>query len=220
MKKGIVWSYTKGEFVIFDHYYFSTLYNYLKENYNLEIPTRFNDIIKICKQNTFNTIIFNYPEKSFTSNQIQQLLELYRNGKTIIFLTYYNNEDNSSQISNQVLSKVGIQINHDEIIQEKNIHNNDKYLILTGSIHKKIKYNVKNILMPCSASVSILKKNSKYSYTELVKDGQNNKAIAIEVSSRGKIIAFGTCVFWDNFSISMYDNFQFTKNLLQYCTEV
>lgn len=212
-KKGIIWSYTKGEFVVFDHYYFSNLYKYITDNYSLEIPTKFNDLLKIAQKPEFKTIIFNYPEKTFTQKQIQQIIHLFQNGKNIIFLTYYKNEDNSSQIVNSVIQNLGITINYDEVTQEQEIHNNDKYLIITSKINDQLNKNVKNIIMPCTSSLKI-SPLSKYSYKVLVET--RNKIIAAEVNSKGKIIVFGTCVFWDNFSISMYDNFQFVKNLLNY----
>ncbi|MCS7243273.1 MAG: hypothetical protein RMJ36_00850 [Candidatus Calescibacterium sp.] len=219
MKKGIIWSYTKGEFVIFDHYYFSTLYNYINSNYKLEIPTKFNELIKIASQDEYKAIIFNYPEKSFTSRQIEALLELFYKGKTLVFLTYYKNEDRSSEIVNSILTKVGLKINYDEVLQLSNIHNNDKYLIITSQVSDKLKNGLKSVIMPCTSSIDIIEKEG-YVYDVLLRNDSGDKVIAAEVGKKGKIIAFGTCVFWDNFSISLYDNFQFTKKLINYCLEV
>jgi len=222
-KKGIIWSYTKGEFVVFDHYYFSILYDYLKNNYTLEIPTSFSTLLKLAKKNSlvdFNTIIFNYPEKRFTKRQIDNIIELFNMGKRIVFLTYYKNEDNSSYIANSILQKVGLYINNDEIIQNESIHNNDKYLIITDKINEKLKDNVEKIIIPCSSSISFKAKDN-YSYSPLVKTYSGDKIIAMEVTNNknGKIIAFGSCVFWDNFSIVLYNNFQFVKNLINYLLE-
>lgn len=220
MKKGIIWSYSKGEFVIFDHYYFSTLYQYINQNFKLEIPTKFSELLKIANKQDFELIIFNYPEKPFTNNQINSILELFNQGKKILFLTYYKNEDNSSQIVNSIISKVGLKINYDEVVDFHQNHNNDKYLITTSKIHDKLKSEVKKIIMPCTSTISI-EKNKDYIYEVLVKTESEEKIIAAQANNKkGKIIAFGTCVFWDNFSISLYDNFQFTKNLINYCLEV
>ncbi|MFN3478310.1 MAG: hypothetical protein ACK4ZM_02950 [bacterium] len=214
MNKKVIWSYTKGEFVVFDHYYFSILYQYLKSNYILEIPTNFNEIIRLVKNN-FDVIVFNYPEKFFTKNQKEAIHQLFEQGKKIIFLTYYKNEDKSSQIANEILEKYGLFINYDEVTQNQNIHNNDKYLITTKKIDKDLKKDVSKIILPCCSSIEI-KEKQNYKYKILVSSEENSKVLAAEIMGKGKIIAFGTCVFWDNFSIQMYDNFNFVKNLFSY----
>ncbi|MFN3995061.1 MAG: hypothetical protein ACK4GR_00820 [bacterium] len=214
MNKKIIWSYAKGEFVVFDHYYFSILYQYLKSNYILEIPTNFNKLIKLAK-NDFDVIVFNYPEKFFTKNQQEAIHQLFEQGKKIIFLTYYKNEDKSSQIANEILEKYGLFINYDEVTQNQNVHNNDKYLITTEKIDKDLKKGVSKIILPCCSSVKVNEKQN-YKYKILVRSEEDSKVLAAEVIGNGKIMAFGTCVFWDNFSIQMYDNFNFVKNLFRY----
>ncbi len=218
MRKGIIWSYTKGEFVIFDHYYFSKLYKYINTNYNLFIPTKFSSLLKAANNDNFNMIVFNYPEKPFTQNQIKSIINLFKNGKTILFLTYYKNEDNSSKIANSVLKNFGLSIRYDEITQKENIHDNDKYLVITSKIASNLKENVNKVIMPCASSIEIKEKKGM-EYKILLSSEEDNKVIAAEAKGKGRIIAFGTCVFWDNFSISMYDNLQFTKNLINYCME-
>jgi hypothetical protein len=218
-KNGLIWSYTKGEFVVFDHYYFSILYKYLKDNYELAIPTSFNSLKKMSKKENFNTIIFNYPEKKFTQSQLDELINLFDSGKRIVFLTYYKNEDNSSSISNTFLNKLGININYDELVQDEKVYNNDKYLLIIDDIDPVLGNQVSKILIPCTSTISI-KKKKDYQYKPLLKSN-SNKIVTVEVqnSNNGKVLAFGSCVFWDNFSIVLYDNFQFVKNLINYLVE-
>jgi hypothetical protein len=147
--KNVVWSYSKGEFVVFDHYYFSKLYSFLLKEYKLYIPTSFGDIFN----NDIDILVFNYPEIEFNDFEVQRILELFYKGKTILFLSYYNNEDNSSKICNKVLNQVGLNINYDEVTDEVNNVENDKYLLITSKVGDLLKGSVNKILFPCSSSI-------------------------------------------------------------------
>ena len=209
-KKSIIWSYTKGEFVVFDHYYFSKLYNFLLNNYNLYIPTAFDDIFNY----NFDMLVFNYPEKEFENYEISKILDLFYKGKLILFLSYYNNEDNSSQICNGVLNQVGININYDEVIDKINNIDNDEYLLVTSKVSDLLNKGVNKILLPCSSSISVIKKINDLDYLDLVLS-ENGETLVKGVfnTSGGGILAFGTCVFWDNFSLLKLDNMNFVDNL-------
>ncbi|MGB9638018.1 MAG: hypothetical protein ACP5RD_03735 [bacterium] len=212
--KNIVWSYTKGEFVVFDHYYFSKLYSFLSKEYNLYIPTFFDDIFN----HEIDIIVFNYPEIEFQDNEVQKILELFYNGKTILFLSYYNNEDNSSKICNKVLNRVGLNINYDEVIDKINNIENDEYLLVTSKVNDLLKKNVNKVILPCSSSIGIIGNNRDFKYIDLVLS-ENGVPLVKGVfnnNNNGKILAFGTCVFWDNFSLIKFDNFHFTKNIFHY----
>lgn len=212
-RKNIVWSYTKGEFVVFDHYYFSKLYSFLSKEYNLYIPTYFYDIFNY----KIDILIFNYPEIEFQDNEVEKILELFYNGKTILFLSYYNNEDNSSKICNKVLNKVGLNINYDEVIDDINNIENDKYLLITSRINDLLKENVNKIILPCSSSIDVLYNNKDFKYVDLVLSESGVPLVrGVFNNNNGKILAFGTCVFWDNFSLIKFDNFNFSKNIFCY----
>ncbi len=212
--KNVVWSYSKGEFVVFDHYYFSKLYSFLLKEYKLYIPTSFGDIFN----NDIDILVFNYPEIEFNDFEVQRILELFYKGKTILFLSYYNNEDNSSKICNKVLNQVGLNINYDEVTDEVNNIENDKYLLITSKISDLLKENVNKILFPCSSSVSVVNNYKEgINYVDLLlAENQVPLIKGAFNSNNGKIIAFGTCVFWDNFSIIQFDNFNFVKNIFAY----
>ncbi|MCX7870642.1 MAG: hypothetical protein N2485_03585 [bacterium] len=216
-KKSIIWSYTKGEFVVFDHYYFSKLYSFLLREYNIYIPTSFEDIFN----NNLDILVFNYPEIEFNDFEVQKILELFYQGKTILFLSYYNNEDNSSKICNKVLNKVGLNINYDEVVDEKNNLENDKYLLITSKVGELLKANVSKVFFACSSSISVfdnlLKQKNDIKYIDLLlsEDGVSLVKGAFN-NNNGKILAFGSCVFWDNFSLVKFDNFQFVKNIFSF----
>ncbi len=217
IKKNIVWSYSKGEFVVFDHYYFSKLYSFLLKEYNLYIPTSFEDIFN----NNLDILVFNYPEIEFNDFEVQRILELFYQGKTILFLSYYNNEDNSSKICNKVLNKVGLNINYDEVIDENNNLENDKYLLITSKVDDILKENVNKVLFACSSSVSVLdsllRKQEGIKYVDFLLSESEVPLVKGAINSNnGKILAFGSCVFWDNFSLIQFDNFQFVKNIFSF----
>jgi len=212
--KSVVWSYTKGEFVVFDHYYFSKLYSFLLKEYKLYIPTSFEDIFN----NDIDILVFNYPEIEFNDFEVQRILELFYKGKTILFLSYYNNEDNSSKICNKVLNQVGLNINYDEVTDELNNLENDRYLLITSKVEDLLKDSVSKVLFACTSSIGVVgdhKEGINYVDLLLAENGVPLIKGAFN-SNNGKIVAFGTCVFWDNFSIIKFDNFNFVKNIFGY----
>ncbi len=166
-------------------------------------------------------LVFNYPEIEFYDFEVQKILELFYQGKTILFLSYYNNEDNSSRICNKILNKIGLNINYDEVIDENNNLEGDKYLLITSQVNDVLKEKVNKVLFACSSSISVLnsllknQENIKYVDFLLSEGGVPLVKGAIN-SNNGKILAFGSCVFWDNFSLIQLDNFQFVKNIFSF----
>ncbi len=195
----IAWSIAKSEFTIEDHYYFSKLKKYIKEaEMHVEEVENFEDF------ENFDTIVFNYPEKFFKKEEIKHIERLLKNGKKIIVTGYYRNEDKIADVVNSLTENFGILLNKDEVVDEENNLDGDKYFVVTG----KVKFAGK-VLMPCSCSVS-------YDEADVIVKSEKNDVIGVmKKIDKGLLIVLGTCVFWDNYSIDKFDNKVFSLSLLK-----
>lgn len=160
-----------------------------------------------------NVIIFNYPEERFKENEIQKIDELVKNGKRIILLGYYADEDGVCGVINDVSKEYGIKLlkgcvedkdSCDEIISKK-----DEKMVVTTKIYD-YNINVRKICVPYCAPLS-LKGEAK-----LIAESEKGQGMIAQYKedSNGEIIVSGSCVFCDNFSIRKCDNEKFTINLL------
>ncbi len=206
----IGWDVTHQEFTVEDHYYFSKLKEaILKEGMKVEEVSNWKDL------KNYDTIVFNYPEIPFKRDEVDFVEELVaRYGKKVILLGYYKNEDRIAEVCNSLSERFGMLLNHDEVIDEKNNHEGDKYLITTTKI-RRYKEGVRKIVLPCCASIKTVMPDVKIvaraedDYTLLI-------AEQIHPQSGGYFCLCGTCVFWDNYSITLYDNLRFSLNLLKH----
>jgi hypothetical protein len=206
----IGWDISHLEFTIEDHYYFSILKSSLKESGAVvkEVDS-FTDITR------YDVTVLNYPEKTFTKDEVKIIRNYLEVGKRVIACGYYNNEDNIAGCINSFSYHFGLSLNGDKVRDKSNNDEGDDLLVVTSKI---LSYNdsVNRILFPCPASINIhtasgrpimFTKNSSHSRKETV--------IGAEAQvGKGKFILLGTCVFWDNFSIRKYSNLRFTLNLL------
>ncbi len=180
------WSASHSEFLIEDYYYFSKLKSLCFEN-GIDVRC----VTSFYKLQEFDIIVFNYPEVKFKAKEISRLRSWLKKGKKIIFASYYNNFDNVYEIINAALKKLNCEIRllKDVIIDEVN-NVGDKYYPIA-------KWNGKKVVMPCSSRVlggeAIIKSEKGVFSSE-------------EEIWRGKIVVFGTCVFWDNYSINFASN--------------
>jgi hypothetical protein len=193
MKVG--WDATHGEFLIDDHYYFSKLRS-IAESEGIQIET----VGSFSRLEKYDIIVFNYPEIRFKIREISRIRGWLRKGKTVVFASYYNNLDNVTFIINSVLKRLDseLRINSDVIVDEK-FNWNDPMLPLA-------QWRGEQVLMPCSSSVSggeaVIVGNDTSRST------RGFKAIfaSCEHVNGGEIVAMGTCVFWDNYSIDEFSN--------------
>jgi hypothetical protein len=217
------WSITHQEFTVTDHYYFSVL---LKEAKNRGIEIH--EVERWEDLREFDTIVFNYPEIPFTEKEAEEVEKwVWEEGKKVILLGYYKDEDRIAQTCNTLARRFGMELNPDEVTDEVNNHEGDPYLVVTGKIRRYNKderneVNVRRILLPCTASIRPLYPDTKIvaraedsalsnkdNYTLLI-------AEQIAPPSGGYFCLAGTCVFWDNYSIRLYDNLNFALNLLRH----
>lgn len=202
----IGWSIFHQEFTIEDHYYFSILKRTIK--YNL--------ISSLKEAWDCDVIVFNYPEKPFSENEIDEITSLVKEGKRVIALGYYMNEDNVASILNQISLPFGLKMLPSAVTDNINSLQDDPYLLITSNI-KKFNEGVKRVLMPCVAPIEII--GGKGEPIILSEDSSLPSSQILGAYSKygkGEFILLGTCVFWDNFSIVHFDNLQFSINLLSF----
>ncbi len=224
MTKGICrvgWSITHQEFTVTDYYYFSILQK-KSEEFGLEID----EVDEWEKLSTYDTIVFNYPEIPFTEEEVKFIQDLVENkGKKVILLGYYKNEDRIADTCNTLARAFGMELNGDEVTDDVNNHNGDPYFVVTTKI-RRYKEGVEKILLPCTASIKPLMPDIKVvargEDTSLSNQGNYTLLIAEHFApkSGGYFCLAGTCVFWDNYSIELYDNLKFSMNLLYHKTNL
>ncbi len=158
-------------------------------------------------------VIFNYPEKEFKEEEIEKIDELVKSGKYVIFTAYYNNEDCVCDVINDVSREYGIEVLNSCVRDKDNCTEmkgrKDEKMVVTSSIYRFNK-GVERIFMGYCAPVSV--KGSADALVESEKG--EGMAAYYKDDSDGMLIVFGTCTFWDDFSIKKFDNEKFVRNLL------
>jgi len=222
-KTKVGWSITHQEFTITDHYYFSILYREAKKR-GIEIE----EVDRWERLGEYDTIVFNYPEIPFTEEEAREVEKwVWDEGKKVILLGYYKNEDRIAETCNSLARRFGMELNPDEVTDEKSNHRDDPYLLVTGKIRRynkdeKNEVNVRKIILPCTASIKPIFPDTKIvaRAEDSAKSDQDNYTLLIAEQiappSGGYFCLAGTCVFWDNYSIELYDNLNFSLNLLRH----
>ena len=207
-KPRLAWSYAKGEFIITDHYYFSILEKLVSQRYEWRLPTSFDEI------EAFNphVIVFNYPEKPFSPEEVKRVLKWIEEGKGVGLFSYYLNEDEVTENVNRILKEAGVEILTDEVRDPKSCYKGDDLLVVTDNLHPLLKEKgVKEVMLACTSSLKI-----DDSTIPLVKDRTGEKVlVAYKEIGKGRVVFGGTCVFWDNFSIEKYDNEKYSLEILE-----
>ncbi|ADC89584.1 hypothetical protein Thal_0952 [Thermocrinis albus DSM 14484] len=219
MSTRVAWSITHQEFTITDYYYFSILQREAqKRNIIIDEVDRWEDLPK------YDTIVFNYPEIPFTEKEAQDVEKwVWELGKKVILLGYYKNEDHIADTCNTLARRFGMELNPDEVTDTQNNHQGDSYFVVTSKIRRYNK-NVEKIMLACSASIKPLMPDIKVVVrgedTAVSNMGYYTLLIAEQIAptSGGYFCLAGTCVFWDNYSITLYDNLEFSLNLLEHTT--
>ncbi len=174
----VAWDASHGEFLINDYYYFSKLRRFAEEN-GLSVD----QVDNFEKLWDYAVVIFNYPEIEFSSREVSRIIEEAKNRK-IVLLAYYSNVDGVAENINKIGVKVGVKIENDVIVDEKRNAGDPMYPIA--------EWRGKEVLMPCSAPVR---------GGEPFVAGKD-----VFAAKSGNLLFFGTCVFWDNYSIELYSN--------------
>ncbi len=182
------WDASHGEFTINDYYYFSKLKR-IAEGEGITVE----EVRKFSELGEYDVMVINYPEVKFRRHEVAKLKSWVEGGKKLILTAYYSNLDSVARIINGVLMAVSdIRINNDVVIDEER-NAGDKYFPIAFC-------DGLEVVMPCSASVR----------------GGEKFVIGKDVfAARSEnVLAIGTCVFWDNYSIDLADNREFAIRLL------
>ncbi|KUK13385.1 MAG: hypothetical protein H5T91_05130 [Synergistetes bacterium] len=202
----IGWSVFHQEFTIEDHYYFSILKRAIK--YKL--------VNSLKEARECKVIVFNYPEKPFTEEEIEEIISLVEEGRRVIALGYYMNEDNVASLLNELSKPFGLKMLPSSVMDNENSLNGDPYLVVTGNV-TNFNNGVEKVLMPCVAPIEITGgKAEPFIISESSSSPPSQILGARAIYGKGEFILLGTCVFWDNFSINHFDNLRFSLNLLNY----
>ncbi|RMD46321.1 MAG: hypothetical protein D6831_02100 [Aquificota bacterium] len=209
----VAWSVAHQEFIISDHYYFSKLQRYAKE-----AGIHIDEVDEVERFSEYDTVIFNYPEIPFKPEEVDFIEELVKKGKTVGIFAYYKNEDRIADTCNTLSERFGIHFNGDIVTDNINNYENDNLLVVTSDTYN-LPENIGKVMLACTDTLTTRKAEVKPLIhgedTAESKKGLDLLLFAEYVDpSGGKFIAGGTCVFWDNYSIDLYNNKEFSLNLL------
>lgn len=213
----VAWSVTHQEFIISDHYYFSKLQRYAKEN-----DIIVDEVDEFEKFSEYDVLIFNYPEIPFNSNEVDFVEELVKKGKKVGIFAYYKNEDKIADTCNTMANRFGISFNGDIIVDSINNYDNDDLLITTTNLAKKmIEKGVNKVVLACTDSLTITGKDVVpmiFAQDTAVSKLGKDKILFAKYNdpSGGCFIAGGTCVFWDNYSIDLFNNRELSLAILSH----
>jgi len=160
--------------------------------------------------------VLNYPEKSFTKREVKEIVNFIEKGNRVVICGYYNNEDAIADCVNSISIHFGLTLRKDCVRDKMNNYRGDELLLVTSKV-LSYDYKVKKILLPCCSSIRIRgKSNSIVAISQGSASLSRSGEIVAAQSNlgRGEFILMGTCVFWDNYSISKYSNLRFSMNLL------
>ncbi len=223
----VAWSITHQEFTVTDYYYFSILQKEATKR-GLTI----NEVDKWEELEKYDTIVFNYPEIPFTEREVNDVEKwVWEKGKKVILLGYYKNEDHIADTCNTLARRFGMELNPDEVTDATNNHNGDPYFVVTSKIRRynknaKNEVNVNKIMLACTASIKPLMPDIKIVVRaeDTAKSNMGNYTLLIAEqiapTSGGYFCLVGTCVFWDNYSITLYENLEFSINLLMHSAPI
>lgn len=215
VKKRVAWSSTHQEFLISDAYYFSRLAQGAPEE-DLVIE----EVGDFAELFSYDTVVFNYPESPFNHKEIRTIIEgVTVKGKRIIFTAHFQNKDDVARICTEVSRHFGLLVLNDQVTDHENHLEGDPFRLVTSRV---LAYNrgVSKVVFPYSASLEVLDAGVlpilRGMETSRNSKGLPSPVLAAEKTfpSGGSFVLCGSCIFWDNYSITLGDNFRFALNLL------
>lgn len=212
MPRRWAWSTSHGEFTLADHYYFSRLQDFLRDRgLPVDIVSDFSRLL------AYDGIILNYPEVPFQAHEIQALRDRVAAGAVLIGLAYYQNEDGVADVLNALFRPVGLVLEADVVTDPRHNVARDPYLVVTRRV---LRYaaGVRRLVLPCPCSIRLADPAAQAivvgESTATASSGNAPVLAAERPWGRGRWIAVGTCVFWDNFCLVRADNRRWVWNLL------
>ncbi len=186
----VAWDSSHGEFLISDYYYFSKLRRYAEREGILVDEVK--DFEKLWE---YDVIVFNYPEIKFTKREVDRILRTLEKdkSKTVVLLAYYSNVDGVAENVNRVSEKAGIKVENGVVMDYERNAGDPMFPIA--------EWRGKEVLMPCSSPVR---------GGVPVVAGKD-----VFAAKSGNLVVFGTCVFWDNYSIGFKANRELALSVLK-----
>lgn len=216
----VAWDYTHQEFTITDHYFFSTLQRECARE-----GIQVDEVRDWRRLGEYEVIVFNYPERPFTDREVEEVAQLVEEeGKRVILLGYYKNEDGVADACNSLAARFGLHLNPDVVLDGSSNHQDDPYFVVTSRVYR-FNQGIRKVLLPCTSSVRLTSGRGE-PLIEAEPTARSDKAFPPILAasyrsrdrrggSRGEFILLGTCVFWSNHSIDLYDNRELALNLLR-----
>ncbi len=202
MTRHIAWSVAHGEFTIEDGYYFSLLRRELQRaGARLTVPSRLQDAL------TADVLVLNYPEQPFSADEIAWLQAFVEQGGRLVALAYYQNEDRVAEILNAVARPFGLRFAYDHVQDPVHHHGDDPYMVVTERVNGIP--GVEKVLLPYAAPVVPVSEDVEVLIeAEPTAQSPSGSRVLVTRTRRGQgaFLAVGTCVFWDNYAITAYDN--------------
>ncbi|MGB9859839.1 MAG: hypothetical protein ACPLQP_07910 [Moorellaceae bacterium] len=211
----IAWSSSHQEFLISDSYYFSDLAQECRKHHIV-----IEEVSEFDRLFSYEAIVFNYPEQPFTGAEIEVIkTAVLRDKKRVLLAAHFQNKDNVARICSQLARHFGLLVLEDGVFDPENHMRDDPFLIITTEVGA---YNdgVRQVVFPYSAPLELLEPAKivlKSMKTATTGHGQISPVLAAEKTypGGGSFVLLGSCVFWDNFSLSQADNLRFALNLLK-----
>jgi len=157
-----------------------------------------------------------------TKEEVDFIQELVKKGRKVGIFAYYKNEDRIADTCNTMSERFGIKFNGDIITDDVNNYDNDNLLITTTKTFEKMKERgIEKVILACTDSLTITGNNVQ----ALIHAEDTAKSLLGKEKilfarymdpSGGCFVAGGTCVFWDNYSIDLYNNKQLSIALLSH----
>ena len=211
MAHRIAWSVSHHEFTIEDGYYFSTLRRALQQA-GVQVVT----VERLQDAFDAPVLVLNYPEDPFTPEEVDWLRAYVAQGGRLVALAYYQNEDRVAEILNAVARPFGVRFGYDHVQDPVHKHGEDPYMVVTRQVNGVP--GVARVLLPYAAPVHMENAETLQALVtaeETAHAPSGSRVLAAQARyGRGVFIAVGTCVFWDNYAITAYDNLAFAFYLL------
>lgn len=208
-KKRIGWDVTHLEFTIADHYYFSGLKAAIVGAG--AVVRVVEDLADIDK---YDVLVINYPEMPFKSTEVEAIKRYVAAGNRVVAAGYYQNEDKVADNMNTLAPHFGLRLGSGSVRDASSNHGGDDLLLVTSRLER---YGAGAVMLPCCAPVRM---ESPAALPIALKEGARRgraprSALAAEAAlGAGRFALIGTCVFWDNFALGLYDNAGFAMRLL------
>ncbi len=203
----ILWCTRHKEFAISDYYYFSKLQKHLAQKH-LQWEEKKQPLSSKLLA-TYDIVVLCYPEEPLSPREVRAIERFMEEGGRVIVTAYFRCPDDVAGICSLLTQRWGIRFRGDVIRDPLHCLEGDPLLLYTSRISTSLK-GVSQVFFPCSSSLEIKGEVTPLIIAEASAQsdccGGELALGAIRRVGKGDLIALGTSVFWDNFSLDQLDN--------------